>query len=428
MTNGAEGSLQEGYRVIRLVAGEAESPWPGALVCTPDGVTAVAVDAAALGRDWAGWDADPAGHVLAPIDVLRRPDGHDVLLPVCTERLEDFLHRRAGGAELAVGEAVTVAVSLLRGIAEQPAMTAGVRGVWWLTEAGRPIAATDTGNASLDEQTAAHLRSLAAEVPILAHILEEAAEALTDARRRTRELERAEAAIFAVADPLALATTTFGPKRARHRTFADAHADATEADPVPPSWVHSLSRHLDAEWADLLSRTTTGLWRALRAPRTGRRRPWLVAGGLAGVVLAGGLLWPTGGGGPATAGVPADSPTTSTPSAASASPEPVGDPPVEDGTESDLATIAAELLTTRTGCAADQACLGQVVEVIDAVFPAGVVDLAAADRTVTLLDEFGGAAVLRVEEATAAAPPQLVVIVRTGDRWLLRDVYDVPQQ
>jgi len=144
--------------------------------------------------------------------------------------------------------------------------------------------------------------------------------------------------------------------------------------------------------------------------------------------LAGGLLWPSGGGGPATAEVPADSPAASTPTPASASAEPVLDPPVEGGTESDLAVIAAELLSARTECGSDQACLEHVVEIVDAPLPGGVVDLAAADRTVTLLDEFGGAAVLRVEAAGSAAPPQLVVIVRTGDRWLLRDVYDVPEQ
>ena len=146
------------------------------------------------------------------------------------------------------------------------------------------------------------------------------------------------------------------------------------------------------------------------------------------MVLIGGLLWPTDGGGPATAGVPADPPASSSPSPASASPEPVVDRPVEDGTEPDLAVIAAELLSARTECASDQACLEQVIEVVDAPFPGGVVDLAAADRTVTLLDEFGGAAVLRVEASASPASPQLVVIVRTGDRWLLRDVYDVPEQ
>jgi hypothetical protein len=157
-------------------------------------------------------------------------------------------------------------------------------------------------------------------------------------------------------------------------------------------------------------------------------RPWLVAGGLAGVVLTGGLLWPTGGGGPATAEVPAGSPPAMTASPASASSEPVVDPPVEGGPESDLSVIAAELLSARTACAGDQACLEQVLEAVDAPFPGGVVDLTAAERTVTLLDEFGGAAVLRVEAAGSDSPPQLVVIVRTGDRWLLRDVYDVPEQ
>ena len=103
--------------MIRLIAGEAESPWPGALLCTPDGETGVARRRRGPRRE-AGPGGMPIadGHVLAPLDILRRQDGHDVLLPVCTERLEDFLLRRAGGAELAVGEAVTLAVSLLRGI------------------------------------------------------------------------------------------------------------------------------------------------------------------------------------------------------------------------------------------------------------------------------------------------------------------------
>ena len=39
-----------------------------------------------------------------------------------------------------------------------------------------------------------------------------------------------------------------------------------------------------------------------------------------------------------------------------------------------------------------------------APFPGGVVDLPAEQRTVTLLDEFGGAAVLRAEASAADAP------------------------
>ena len=138
----------------------------------------------------------------------------------------------------------------------------------------------------------------------------------------------------------------------------------------------------------------------------GRRRPWLVAGGLAGVVLAGGLLWPTGGGGPATAEVPVET----------RRPHPTPTPrrplrrrarrrshPSRAARNPTWPSIAAELLSARTECGSDQACLEHVVEIVDAPLPGGVVDLAAADRTVTLLDEFGGAAVLRVE----ASPAQL---------------------
>ena len=423
--------------MIRLMAGGADSPWPGALVCGPTGETSIAVDADSLGFDWTGWAAEPSGHLLGPVDILRRADGHDVLLPVCTERLEEFLARRAGGAQLTAGECVTVAVSLLRATAELTAAESRVSGTWWLTEAGKPVLATETGQAPHEGQTAEHLRHLAEQAPVLAAALLDAAAVVAEPRHRTRELERAEAAIFAVADPLALATTTFGPKLARDRSIADARPGPVDAEPAPPSWVVSLSRHVDADWADLVSRTTTGVWRALRAPRTGRRRPWLLAGGIAGVVLVGGLMWPTGGAGPATAEVPVGPTATPTPSPASAPAGQSGtrtgpgektasDPPVDAST--DLAAITADLLTARSACGQEESCLGKVQESGGARFPSGVVDLPADERTVALLDEFGGAAVLRAEASGSDATPQLVVIVRTDERWLLRDVYDVPKQ
>lgn len=427
--------------MIRLMAGGADSPWPGALVCGPMGETSIAVDAEALGRDWTGWAAEPSGHVLGPVDILRRADGHDVLMPVCTERLEEFLTRRAGGSELSAGEVVTVAVSLLRATVELWATEARVCGAWWLTESGRPVFATETAGAPHDEQTAAHLQHLAGEAAGLGAALRDAAAAVVDPRRRVRALERAEATIFAFAEPLALATTTFGPKRARDRSITDGRADADDAEPPPPSWAVSLSRHLDAEWADMVARTTTGVWRALRAPRSGRRRPWLLAGGLAAVVLVGGLMWPTGGAGPATAEVPVGQTVTPTPSPASAPTDPAesandAGAPTTDETHTapsldaptDLAVITAELLSVRSACEDEESCLEKVQESTDARFPPGVVDLPAGERSVTVLDEFGGAAVLRAEASHSDDPPQLVVIVRTEARWLLRDVYDVPKQ
>ena len=90
--------------------------------------------------------------------------------------------------------------------------------------------------------------------------------------------------------------------------------------------------------------------------------------------------------------------------------------------------MTTELLAARTACGTEAACLAEVVESPAAQLPGGVIDLPAEDRAITLLDEFGGAAVLRAESVNGASAAQLVVIVRVGDTWLLRDVHHVPQQ
>ena len=58
---------------------------------------------------------------------------------------------------------------------------------------------------------------------------------------------------------------------------------------------------------------------------------------------------------------------------------------------------------------------------------AGPIDAPREERTIALLDHFGGVAVLRVDAADGAAT-QLVVIERRDDEWLLRDVHDAAQQ
>ena len=62
------------------------------------------------------------------------------------------------------------------------------------------------------------------------------------------------------------------------------------------------------------------------------------------------------------------------------------------------------------------------------MLPPGVVDLPAAERTLTMLDEFGGAAVLRVDANADGQPFQFVVVVRRDAQWLVRDVMDVADQ
>lgn len=431
MGDAAEVRLQTGYRVIRQITAPGESPWPGALTSEPTGQTVLAVDARSLGDRWRGWSADPEGHVLAPVDVFRRPGGHDVLLPVCTERLADFLDRR-GGLSLSTGEAVTLAVSLLRGWAEL--QDGDVPGMWWLTEAGRPVFATDTGSDTVADQTAGLLKRIAEQVPPMTEVASEVSDAWAKGRRG-RVWERAEAALFALAEPTPLATTTFGPQRVRDRLPPDADGARDTEDPPPTPWPFALSRYLDAEWTDLISRATTGVWRAVRTPRTGRRRPWLIAGGLAGAILAGGLLLPAQDADTATAGDATPSPAPGPSPSPVEPPEPPADvtppghaeaPPTTG--PADLVAVAGSLLSARAACGSEGACLADVLEKADASFPAGTVDLPAPERTLTLLDDFGGAAVLRVESVAGDRSPQLAVVVQVDGRWLLRDVYDIAEQ
>jgi hypothetical protein len=438
VTHDADERLRRGFRVIRLIDGGAETPWPGALVCDADGVTSLAVDADILGDDWAGWEAVPEGHVLAPVDMLRRTGGHDVLLPVCTERVDDFVDRRlADGVALTAGEAVTVAVSLLRGVTELSTRRATVRGSWWLTDAGRPVFAADGGAATTERATADILHRLVRHVPDLEAVLVAVADIVGDTRDRTRDLVRAEEELFALASPAALATTTFPTRSARAPSSTASSPSGGLADAEPPrplAW--SLARHLDADWADLVSRSTTAVWRALRRPSsTGRGKPWIVAACLAGIVMTGGLLWPAGTDAPATAetapnmppdvtSVAAEPPAAATPPAPTETP--ADDPPAEAVTTDDLAAVTDALLAGRAGCEGDGECLDAFTEDPHAPFASGVVDLPGTERTLTLLDEFGGVAVLRADAPDK--PSQLVVIVRIDGRWLLRDVHDVAEQ
>lgn len=136
---GAGTSLLPGaHRVVRTLDA-SEGPFAGTLVTYGDRV-AVRVDAAALGG-WVGWRFSGAEHVASPLDVCRRKDGHDALLPWCTERVSAFLIRRsAAGAILTPGESSTLVISLLRGLDEVGEGVDGVRtGEWWLTDGGRPV-------------------------------------------------------------------------------------------------------------------------------------------------------------------------------------------------------------------------------------------------------------------------------------------------
>lgn len=428
VTSEPDDRLLAPYRPVRRVSAGEDVPWSGLLVRLASGEPRILVDAGQFEDDWAGWHAPPDGHVLAPLDVIRRSDGHDVMLPLCVERVEAFLARRAASrVPLSIGETVTLGVSLVRGIAASDDVVRAT-GEWWLTDAGRPVLATGASEREAAAHTSELLHVLAAG-SACAEALAVAAEVVGRSRVSAYDLRDAEDGLFAVAAPEPLATTLLGPRAARDLVPFDRTSLAGLDDGEPgPGWVNTLARHVDADLADAVSRATTGLWRRLRTPRSGSRRPWLLATGAAAVVLAAGVMWPTDSGGPATAGTTVDE-DAGRPGAAAQAPTP--DPPDvidEDGdAPTDLVSVTDRLLATRLSCAGDQSCLAGVIVDPASAFASGVIDLDPSHRQTTVLDEFGGVAVLRVDAVAGTPDAQLVVIMLQDDRWLLRDVHPAKQ-
>lgn len=434
-----DGLLGASYCPVRTVRAKEDAPWPGVLAREAGGAMRLLVDADELGPEWTGWDAAPDGHVVAPIDLARRRDGHDVVLPVFVERLDDFLRRREARWPLTDGEAVTLGVSLLRGCA-QLAAAPHTEGEWWLDDGGRPLLATEAASRRALDAAADAMASLPIAGP-LQRAWDAAVRALTAERLSVHELVAAEDALFALARPEPLSTTALGPRPAVEVAPA-APKERTVAAPAATSrslW-QTLLHGVDADLADTVSQATTAVWRRWGGSRQApphkrlRRAPWIVGGVVAAGVLAVGALWPAGGPATADGSASTPSPREASPSgiASSATAPPTSrDPadPASDDASADLAALTAELLDERTACAGDDGCLASVaVDPAATLAQGGAIDLAAPARTVTLLDDFGDVAVLRIEATDAGVTPQLVVIVHTDEKWLLRDVHDVAQQ
>ncbi len=428
MTFAADERLLAPYRPVRRVSAGDDAPWAGLLVRLASGESRILVDAVTFDHDWPGWKAPPDGHLLAPLDVIRRSEGHDVMLPVCAERVEDFLTRRkATRVPLSVGETVTLGVSLVRGFAAGDAI-GRMTGEWWLTDAGCPMLAAGASDRDVAAHTGDLLRALAADSPC-ASALDIAADAVGAPRLSVHDLREAEDALFAVAAAEPLVTAPTGPRTARELVAMDRTPVGALDDGVRSvTWVDVVARQVDSDLADAVSRATTGLWRRFRTGPRGPRRPWLVATGAAGVVLAAGLLWPTGAGGPATADVVVEGgavPTgTLTPSPTSDAVETIDE---SSALPADLVSVTDRLLTARLACEGHAGCLADVIVDPAASLPAGVIDLDGSQRVTTLLDDFGGVAVLRVDALEGTHEGQLVVIMLQEDRWLLRDIHAAKQ-
>lgn len=531
--------LPGGPRPLRRLA-PPHAPWPAVLACGDNGEHRLLVDARSL-RGWAGWRMGGEAHVAGVCDLVRRPGGHDAVLPACTRRLDDYLRsrtssstpapsvarpaagrrggrstrarapgdaRRAGpGDPLGAGEVVTLAVSMLRGCARlcdggrAPAPLGG----WWLCDDGRPMfvhdadaqtdvvaaargllevlrgasAACATGadaGADIDAEVADHAVS-SVRAAVLHDAVAAACRLLSQPRAIRSGVVAVEDALFAAAAPAPLAAIaptrgrTALPARAgsawpapagstsRPRPAADAVTDAAAGatidgrDDVPvPIPVPARRAHRGRTRGRVrgVARWMTHAVAAARAVgadrrnRHSRRLPLLAAGAAAAAVLVIGMAWPSGGISAETAQADPPPATPSTATSGAAPPErpagltaatPGGAPqasgahrsaPAADPSPS-AGAFAHALLRERLACA-DDACRRRLQEDPRLQLPAGAVDVDEDDRTVTLIDDFGGAVVLRVHPRDPTIADQLVVAVRADGRWLLRDVHAITQQ
>ncbi len=461
--------LPGAHRTIRRVD-EHESAFSGALVVAGEDVR---VRVAAEDADTVLWRYAGAEHVAGVLDVVRRTDGHDVLLPWCPDRVDAFLGRRASAERpLAPGEIVTLTGSMLRGLEEVDEDP--VSGCWWLADDARPLFVPGEGSpcAAATREVVARLRAACVD-RAMERLLGEIERMPDDLRAVRRVIPRWEGELSELAAPRAIERDVFVPERVSefpaHRALLPQTVEHVSpqrsggarrrdrAEPVRDSPLSALPGVVTAR----LSLITVSIdelrgrlhrWahdrRVENGARTNPRRSRVVAVGAAaaGMVLVVGLIWPTDGGSEATErlsaahtmGQPASDGSQTASRAETATP--VTDPPPtqprpEDssvragGSETrDIASAARDLLEAIAACSAggDGECRTSIVAdaanvVLERLAGAGT------EREITPVEDYGDVAVLRLGE-TSQRGEQMLVLVREKDRWLVRDVYDVADQ
>lgn len=477
------------HRVIRQLEAD-EGPFAGALVTRGESVS-VQVDCDVL-TGWAGWEHAGDEHVAGPVDIVRRSDGHDALLPWCPERVAALIGRRAAAdASFSAGEVSTLVASLLRGLGELGRSDGAATGDWWLTDDGRPMFVIGAGeDARVTTSRLVERVQRESSDRALSRLLAEITSGLQKSGARpgvpSRQLERWESDLLAIAAPRPIRCDAHAPERARDVDVARRVASAPETRPrsrrVREERADVRGRWSVASWAKgaVVSRLEQGrdalnAWRigrgsrkdgraeasARRATPSGDERPpaprgrrVIVAGAAAAIVIGGGLLWPGGATGEPHA-TPERSPTAGAPGTEAAPSRTDG--PVDGGSTSappsarpsassddetsgsdDPLAAARALLATITRCAetGDTACADAV-----AVGSSGIVealaggDIGAPPPELAPVDEYGDVAVIRVSASSqadageaSAVPERMLVLVRVDGKWLVRDAYDVADQ
>lgn len=466
------------HRPVRTLP-PGEGPFDGVLVAV-DGRVAVAVPAVALAGEplwrWAG-----AEHVAAPLDLALGEEGTDVLLPWCTETATAFLARRElAGDALAPGEAGTLAVSVLRGLAELGDDPTGVGGRWWLTDDARPVLVVAPGSDAA-AASAELLALLGRQITdrTLARVLTELVAALDRPRTVLREILRWEGEILACAAPRPLRADVHPPTRAAAAPVsAPVRFRSLESAPAA-GWREGLAERIDAarvRMRRLVERMrrqpSTTPAASAEKPRAGRRRPLLVGGAVAAAILGGGLLWPAAadetagetagpdavtiemsdaaggadtdaagrtapGDGRATAPDTHERGMTAPDTGEAGAEDPIAEGPgggSSDAIASDPADASPvgavpRLLSAAAACAAtapDAACPAAVAGG-QSVSLTLLAAHAAAATGPELVEDYGDIAVVRLP-ASDRVQEVIVVLARTNENWLFRDLYEVAEQ
>ncbi|MFJ2369930.1 hypothetical protein [Microbacterium sp. NPDC087665] len=494
--------LPGAHRVIRALDA-SDGPFVGLLVTRGDGV-AVQLDEAEL-AGWVGWEFAGAEHVAGPVDVIRRPEGHDVLVPWCTERIASLLARRHIADEaLSPGECSTLVASMLRGIDELGGGALRERGAWWITGEGRPVFAFGEGDGACSGASRVlELLEEGCRDKAMGRLLASVQVGLRAAEMRPRiprrQIEQWESELFELAAPRPLRCDVHAPERTR-----DVARAVSSQESVIPSrsrargrrtpksdvglWsapvvsrILGATRAVRLALASLQNRPTLGAQRADDRPRhprvttaapRSRRRSLAIAGAAAAVVLAGGLLWPSGDSGEASEGAgtgaaphakSVENMPTSEPTELSATESVVpgsdtngsdtADSSLEDASAEDgslgadstegekdpLVAVFALLAKVRTCTeSGDRECAEAISSGSSDVLTT-LAEIAETRPTFHLVDEYGDVAVVRVDRGTAAldAPStdgpsestgHILVLVRAHEKWLVRDVHDVADQ
>ncbi|QEW00096.1 hypothetical protein F6J84_08285 [Microbacterium caowuchunii] len=420
--------------VLRVLPAD-RGPYEGEVIAVADGPAVRLRQGDAMTAHL--WDA--AGeHVAELCDVHLCPEGVAAVVPLCTVGLVELAAQRyAADDPLRAGEVVTLAVSVLRGGVSEFQEHAGrtCRGEWWLADDGMPLfvhgpSGSDPFTAGIEALEACG-NGHPGDGP-LAGALSHAAAALGDPERLAHAVASAEERLFA----LGPAEPVLALPRARRAGRAGMSVLQTMPEERQRSWLRWADA-ADAGIAEMISGALTAAWASIRRARavrpTGRRRgAVLVAGAAAALVLALGMLWPTGepDGEPASAErtaplpeVPADPEDAAAPSGEDAA-GPAGGTAVP---EEDVVVATTALLEGFRACGADAACRVALQD-HDAVISVDGAAFAPPDtRALTLMDDVGGLALLRADDTGGGRVPQIVTVLRVEEKWVLRDIHDVAQ-